>query len=360
MKILAAIAVLLVVCFIGFLAGRSPSDQAVSDTIPPRESRQRVNRPRAETSASSLAQRALRDRLTPRQAATLSAEERKKLFETATTLADTSRQSAILCGLIEVMGADELPDATRMLMEAQSNGNPWAAETWSALWRKWGELDPLGCLELSANERGLNTTSDAENFMSGWMEVDPVGALEWARQPHETIRDSAAAARAIVASAAPGLAGMETAIIKNAADFGTHQQALHDYFDLALVTPEVGSLQSAFEGLDPSLQVYAWSVVSMRLSHMDSTQAKEWVSKNLDKPGADYESMQFLVRKLTDENPLEAATWAASLPVKLRKQRGYDPPLLQTLSLWSKSDPGAAQNWIDANPGFADRYQGTE
>ncbi len=61
---------------------------------------------------------------------------------------------------IHGLGKDELPDATRILMDAQGAGHAWTQDTWDELWTRRGLADPRGCLALAQEGKVLTTKND--------------------------------------------------------------------------------------------------------------------------------------------------------------------------------------------------------
>ncbi len=313
----------------------------------------------ATTSARSPARgRIANDVVSTEKAGKMTPEERIALLKKAALLADTGKQSDILCGLISAMTQDELIESTKTLLDAQYRGNSWSQEVWNSLWTQWGRVGAEACLELSQQSsgnktwngfKGLNTTNDYRCLMAGWLETHPEEAMAWARQDKLDIRSAAGAAYAITSSANSDLKQMEAAILGIAGNKLTTRACFEDYFDLAATSVDKESPAQIYDRLAPALQSAAWSTVAVRLAQSNTGADASWLERHATDPGYDARAASGLVWRLSEKNPVEAVQLAVGLPAS----EGQMHPATIAVRGWLEQDSAAANAWLKTQPADA-------
>ncbi|MES2437862.1 MAG: hypothetical protein V4584_02260 [Verrucomicrobiota bacterium] len=296
--------------------------------------------------------------LSTEKAGKMTPAERVALLKKAALLADTGKQSDILCGLISAMTQEELIESTQVLLDAQFHGNSWSQDVWNALWTQWGRVAAVACLELSKQSsgnktwngfKGLNTTNDYRCLMAGWLETNPEEALAWARQDKPDIRSAVGAAYAITSGAGGDLKQMEAAILGIAGNKLTAQACFEDYFDLAATSADKPSPTQIYDRLAPALQSAAWPTVIERLSQTDTAAAAAWLDSHADDPGYEPRAAYGLIQKWVGKDPAEAVQWAVGLPASGEQMH----PAAFAVRGWLQQDPVAANAWLKTQPADA-------
>lgn len=298
------------------------------------------------------------DVLSTGSAGKMTPAERIALLKKAALLADTGKQSDILCGLISAMTQDELIESTQVLLDAQYRGNAWSQEVWNSLWTQWGRVGAVACLELSKQSsdnktwngfKGLNTTNDYRCLMAGWLETHPEEAIAWAKQDKPDIRSAVGAAYAITSSANGDLKQMESAILGIAGNKLTARACFEDYFDLAATSADKQSPAQIYDRLAPALQSAAWPTVAERLAQTDTGAAASWLKDHAGDPGYDARAANGLIHRLAEKNPEETVQLAVGLPAS----NGQMHPATIAVRGWLEQDPDAAKAWLRAQPADA-------
>jgi hypothetical protein len=286
-------------------------------------------------------------RLSEQGARRMSPEERLDILAKGALVFDGNKQADMLCGLLAAMTKEEMPEATRLLAEAQDGGNACAQAVLDTLWKQWGRVDPVGCIEYFAANSGSKTRSDARFLMEGWLEVDPAAALAWARQPRESRLDSAAAAMAITWDSSGDPKRLQGELLSMPAGSPVTRECLLDYFDLASLDKDSPSAAEIHARLPPALQQAAWTVTLQRLTYTNPQAAKDWLEKHAGDPGQDYNDAGRLIEELCRRDLAGTAKWAAGLPPA---QGPHRHPAEKAIDTWLRADRPAALAWLATLP----------
>lgn len=358
MKTSLSLLFIALVCIAAFLMGRGnfggPAHPVASEVNTRTTSSQSAAAPIANIK-SVVKTRISTDVVTTATAGKMTPAERVALLKKAALLADTGKQSDILCGLISAMTQEELVESTQALLDAQMNGNSWSQEVWNSLWTQWGRVGAVACLELSQQSsggktwngfKGLNTYNDYRCLMAGWLETHPEEAMAWAKLDKLDNGSAAGAAYAITSSAQGDLKQMETAILGIAGNKLTARACFEDYFDLAATSADKPSPALIYDRLPPALRSAAWPTVAERLSQGDPRAAATWLESHANDPGYEPRAAYGLIQRISGKNPEEAVQMAISLPASA----GGMQPAVEMVRGWLEKDPAAANAWLKTQP----------
>ena len=361
MKTPLAVSFIALVGIAAFLMGRGKFDGQDRPGISEINTRTTSSQAGATAAANALLKPKARtgpDVLTTEKAGKMTPEERVALLKKAALLADTGKQSDILCGLISAMTQEELVESTQVLLDAQFHGNAWSQDVWNSLWTQWGRVGAVACLELSQQSsgnktwngfKGLNTTNDYRCLMAGWLETHPEEAMAWAKLDKQDIRSAVGAAYAITSGANGDLKQMEAAILGIAGNKLTAKACFEDYFDLAATSADKPSPTLVYERLAPALQSAAWPTVVERLTQTDTSAAASWLESHADDPGYDARAASGLIWRLVETKPAETVQWAVGLPASGDQTH----PAAIAVRGWLQQDPAAANAWLKTQPADA-------
>ena len=361
MKTSFALLFIVLVGIAAFLMGRGKSDGQAHPGISEVNTRTAPSQPAvtAATNVRSDTKSQIGNNvLTTEKAGKMTPGERIALLKKAALLADTGKQSDILCGLISAMSQEELVESTQVLLDAQFRGNAWSQEVWNSLWTQWGRVGAVACLELSQQSsdnktwngfKGLNTPNDYRCLMAGWLETHPEEAMDWAKQDKQDIRSAVGAAYAITSGAQGDLKQLEAAILGISANKLTARACFEDYFDLAATSADKPSPTAIYDRLAPALQFAAWSTVVERLAQTDPGAAASWLENHARDVGYDARAAYGLIQRLSEKDPAETVQWAVGLPASNDQMH----PATIAVRGWLQQDPAAANAWLKTQPANA-------
>lgn len=299
------------------------------------------------------------------------------------------------------LGRDDIGDA---LTRARSEGNPIAVR---ALERRWGEVDPLGAM--NALKEG-KTTAPGDAFFSAWAKSNPAGALGWyasledgdlknqarvlllervatldpqraldfANQLPEGKDQSQLVSRALMALG--GRDSAEALTIAQRLPEGAARRAGIDSVVSQLAGKSVEEAQKVMAELPPNTLTNASAIIGAALlrespekafewagglpegASKDSLYggiAREWASRDVEaaaawldtlpKGSARDAAVASFASRSAPRDPEGATMWAATLEPGAQRSSA----LGQTVGIWLRLNPAAANEWITNAPGLS-------
>ncbi|MDP0490401.1 MAG: hypothetical protein Q7Q71_05065 [Verrucomicrobiota bacterium JB023] len=282
MSITRDIAILSGISALAFLLGRltvkpqnnsltKPSAPSAEQPLPPASS---PIPPANNTLRTAIAQR-------PRL---IDPAARLNRFQKAAILGDVERQAAILCDLILDADQSELEEMTKLLKQYQQRGNAWDQEVWNELWKQWGRLAPMRCLELAKQGQGMVHGGDYEQLMAGWLEVDPQGAEEFVSSLPEGHIESGVAAYFVTKGHYNTPEEMGQAILEGTSNDQIRTASIHRYLDYCVSLTDQ-PMESLYERTPEELQPYLINQFVDRLSYTQAEKAAAWLIEHADEEG---------------------------------------------------------------------------
>ncbi|MBK1834667.1 hypothetical protein [Roseibacillus ishigakijimensis] len=236
---------------------------------------------------------------------TVGREERLALFQRSALLGDIGRQATVLCELIETADSAELEEMTRLLKQAQDRGNAWDQEVWNELWKQWGRMDPVRCLELAGDGQGMSHGGDYEQMMAGWIEVDRLAAKEWVDSLPRGYAETGVAAYFVAEGDFKNPEEMGAAILEATGDLRIRAASIHRYLDFCVSQPEL-SLVEAYERTPEELRPLVAGKLAERISYQDPEAAAQWLLAHSDEGGLGSQTFIIVAGKLPASSGLRS------------------------------------------------------
>jgi hypothetical protein len=307
---LPAIAALLTIGTVGFMAGRISSDDSASSSDRENGPATRSNRPGSssaiEGSPAARSQRPDRRESSTRAAAN-SREDRLSRLESIVRGEDPLDRGRALLAYIDQLGSGDFEDAIahfRSLGITESRMGEY-----SLLLSAWAKTDPISALEYARNNTGSNFATNT--ILTTWAATDAEGAIQWAQSNHKGD------------GANPYFAG----IIRSLAESDPIRAT-----DLLTSMPRSVERGEALDSMLPHLLTKG------------NEATRSWIEGITDealKSGA----MMRVAERLAANDPAGTAAWLIANPSEASQRRVDD-----VYSVWARQDQQAAMSSLASLP----------